>query len=256
MAEADAQIYQLRAVIRGISPMIWRRLLVRADSTVAQLHEVLQITFGWNDEHLNRFEIRGREYAVYREGGGLIGIDARRVRLSDLKLRRLERFVYEYDFGDSWVHDLRLEATRAINPRTLYPTCVAGKCAAPPEDCGGSHAFMAQRGRFAARVRRQSVDELDDFEAELDDEDFDSVDDYDPDRFGVPSRKGILRTIAAMHHQRNQRVMSTSDRNFPPQEFESGDTITIKYLAAPGVRNAPNLEAIPRRHGSRYRKPP
>ena len=61
MAEADcagAQIYQLRAVIRGISPMIWRRLLVRGDSTVAQLHEVLQIAFGWNDEHLNRFEIR------------------------------------------------------------------------------------------------------------------------------------------------------------------------------------------------------
>jgi Plasmid pRiA4b ORF-3-like protein len=80
MAEADrpeAQIYQLRAVIRGISPMIWRRLLVRDDSTVAQLHEVLQIAFGWDDEHLNRFEIRGREYAAYREGGGLIGIDGR-----------------------------------------------------------------------------------------------------------------------------------------------------------------------------------
>jgi hypothetical protein len=64
-------------------------------------------------------------------------------------------------------------------------------------------------------------------------------------RIGVPSRKGILRTIAAMHHQRNHRVMSTSDGNFPPQEFKSGDTITITYLAVPGVRNAPNLEAIP-----------
>jgi hypothetical protein len=40
---------------------------------VAQLHEVLQIAFGWDDEHLNRFEIRGREYAVYRDGGGMIG---------------------------------------------------------------------------------------------------------------------------------------------------------------------------------------
>jgi hypothetical protein len=69
MPEADAQIYQLRALIRGISPMIWRRLLVRYDSTVAELHEVLQIAFGWNDEHLNRFEIRAREYAVYRGRG-------------------------------------------------------------------------------------------------------------------------------------------------------------------------------------------
>jgi hypothetical protein len=50
------------------------------DSTVAQLHEVLQIAFDWDDEHLNRFEIRGREYAVYRDGGGMIGIDARDVR--------------------------------------------------------------------------------------------------------------------------------------------------------------------------------
>jgi hypothetical protein len=98
MAETDrheSQIYQLRAVLCGISPLVWRRLLVRSDSTVAQLHEVLQIAFGWDDEHLNRFEIRGREYAVYRDGGSMIGIDARGMRLDCLKLRRLERFVYE-----------------------------------------------------------------------------------------------------------------------------------------------------------------
>jgi hypothetical protein len=144
----EAQIYQLRAVLRGISPLIWRRLLVRSDSTVARLHEVLQIAFGWDDdEHLNRFEIRGREYAVYRDGGGMIGIDARVVRLCDLKLHRLERFVYEYDFGDSWIHELRLETTLPVNPRTIYPMCMAGKRAAPPEDLRGeAHAFMASRG--------------------------------------------------------------------------------------------------------------
>jgi hypothetical protein len=58
----ESQIYQLRAVLRGISPLVWKRLLVRGDSTVAQLDEVLQIAVGWDDEHLNRFEIRGREY--------------------------------------------------------------------------------------------------------------------------------------------------------------------------------------------------
>jgi hypothetical protein len=119
MAETDrheAKIFQLRVVLRGISPLIWRRLLVRSDSTVAQLHEALQVAFGWDVQHLNRFEIRGREYAVYREGGGMIGIDARRVRLDGLSLRRLERFVYEYDFGDGWIHDLRLEATIENRP--------------------------------------------------------------------------------------------------------------------------------------------
>jgi hypothetical protein len=131
----------------------------------------------------------------------LIGIDARRVRLSDLKLRRLERFVYEYDFGDSWVHDRRLEATLPVNPRTIYPTCVAGKCAAPPEDCGGAYAFMAQRGRFAARVRQQSMEGLDDLEEESDDEDFDSVDDYDPNRFDRRRINRALRTLAAGSYQ-------------------------------------------------------
>jgi hypothetical protein len=96
MADTDRhepQIYQLRAVLRGSSPLIWRRLLVRSDSAVAKLHEVLQVAFAWGDEHLNRFEIRGREYAVYCDGGGMIGIDAKDVRLRDLKLRRLERLV-------------------------------------------------------------------------------------------------------------------------------------------------------------------
>jgi hypothetical protein len=74
MAETDRHeppMYQLRAVLRGSSPLIWRRLLVRSDSTVAKPHEVLQVAFAWGDEHLNRFEIRGREYAVYRHGGGM-----------------------------------------------------------------------------------------------------------------------------------------------------------------------------------------
>src|SRR5450631_391877 len=125
MAENDLhepQVYQLRVVLRGISPLIWRRLLVRSDSTVAQLHQTLQVAFGWDDEHLNRFEIRGREYAVYRDGGGMIGIDARGVRLGDLELRRLERFVYEYDFGDSWIHDRLLAASQARSGcRTALP---------------------------------------------------------------------------------------------------------------------------------------
>jgi hypothetical protein len=75
----------------------------------------------------------------------MIGIDATKVRLCDLKLRRLERFVYEYDFGDSWIHDLRLETTMTANLRNTYPLCVAGKCSAPPEDCGGPGGFMANR---------------------------------------------------------------------------------------------------------------
>jgi hypothetical protein len=159
----EAHVYQLRAVLRGLSPLIWMRLLVRSDSTVAELHQTLQIAFGWDDEHLNRFKIRGREYAVHHDGDGMIGIDASGVRLDGLKLRRLERFLYESDFGDSWIHDLRLEATSPINPRKIYPICVAGKRSAPPEDCGGPSAFMANRQHYARSGRGRSDEDLEDF---------------------------------------------------------------------------------------------
>src|SRR5258705_13373956 len=55
-------VYQLRIVLRGISPLIWRRVLVRSDMTLAHLHAMLQILFTWSDEHLHSFHIHGREY--------------------------------------------------------------------------------------------------------------------------------------------------------------------------------------------------
>lgn len=60
--EDTVPAYQLRVVLRGVSPLVWRRLLVRADSSVADLHAVLQVVFGWDDDHLHRFVIHGVEY--------------------------------------------------------------------------------------------------------------------------------------------------------------------------------------------------
>jgi len=83
---SERVILQLRAVLRGISPRIWRRLLVPSDTSIAQLHEVLQVAFGWDDMYLHRFEIRGREYGLSREGGMFFDTDTRKARIGDLKL--------------------------------------------------------------------------------------------------------------------------------------------------------------------------
>ena len=192
-AKPGNDIYQLRAVLRGISPLVWRRLLVCADSSVADLHEVLQIAFGWEDMHLNRFEIRGREYGVYRDGGQSFSTDARQVRLRNLNLRRLERFVYEYDFGGLWVHDIRVEATLAADLKVTYPACVAGKCAAPPEDCGGPYAFMATRWRYCARGSGETGEDLDEWDEDLDEEGSVTGSSYHPDRF---DRRQVNRALA------------------------------------------------------------
>jgi Plasmid pRiA4b ORF-3-like protein len=69
-AEKTIEVYQLRIWIRKISPQIWRRLLVRSDNTIAQLHEILQIVFGWSDEHLHQFLIRGKPYGRPFQKGG------------------------------------------------------------------------------------------------------------------------------------------------------------------------------------------
>jgi len=65
LAPAPPVVYQLRVVLRGVSPLIWRRLLVRGDSTIADLHATLQTALGWSDEHLHRFVIQGRQYGGY-----------------------------------------------------------------------------------------------------------------------------------------------------------------------------------------------
>jgi Plasmid pRiA4b ORF-3-like protein len=101
-------LYQLRIVLCGISPFIWRRVLVRSETTLAHLHAILQILFAWSDEHLHRFHIK--EY-------GSSGVQTRRVLLSDLQLHRGERFRYVYDFGAHWACDIRLEAIRPLAPR-------------------------------------------------------------------------------------------------------------------------------------------
>jgi Plasmid pRiA4b ORF-3-like protein len=80
----EAVVYQLRVILRGVSPLIWRRLLVRSDSTIADLHATFQLALGWSDEHLNRFVIHGHEYGVWHDGGIGFRDDPRHVRLANL----------------------------------------------------------------------------------------------------------------------------------------------------------------------------
>src|SRR5690349_366985 len=90
-------IYQLRVVLRGVSPLVWRRLLVAGDASLAELHAILQHAFGWSDDHLHRFLIHGTAYGVPRLGGISFRDDARGVLLSRFRLHAGERFRYEYD---------------------------------------------------------------------------------------------------------------------------------------------------------------
>src|SRR6266496_2427681 len=105
--DQTVQVYQLRIWIREISPQIWRRLLVRSDSTIAQLHEILQIAFDWTDEHLHQFLIRGKPYGIWKPGGISFDDNPHQVRLCDFHFRCKETWLYEYDLTDWWQHEIR-----------------------------------------------------------------------------------------------------------------------------------------------------
>ena len=141
-------VYQLRVVLAGISPLVWRRLLVPAETSVAGLHEILQTAFGWSDEHLHRFTIHAVEYGLWRPGSAGFSRDARQVRLDSFGLRRGERFTYEYNFTAGWRHDIRVEEILPRSPRRRYPACTGGARQAPPEHFGSPEEFLALRQRW------------------------------------------------------------------------------------------------------------
>ncbi len=193
----SAHVYQLKVWILEISPMVWRRLLVRSDSTIADLHYIIQIAIGWNDGHLNLFHIHGKDFGVYHDGGINFADNPEQVLLSAFDFRARERFIYEYDFGDAWRHEVRIEKRLPLDPKLTYPVCIDGKHAAPPEDCGGALAYMQVRQKLKCRAvfgnngRDDGFDDGDDWE----DESL-GYQSFDPDKFSRRDVNVRLRQYA------------------------------------------------------------
>jgi Plasmid pRiA4b ORF-3-like protein len=157
-------IYQLKISILDIHPMIWRRIRVSSNSTIADLHYIVQIAMGWTDSHLHRFIINGEEHGVAQIGGISFTSNPHKVQLADFRLGEKHRFFYQYDFGDDWQHEILVEKILTSKSNNLDPVCISGKCACPPEDCGGAERFMAmvqkQKNRSVhAKKRFEEFDE-------------------------------------------------------------------------------------------------
>jgi hypothetical protein len=140
---ADAPIYQLKVTLKHIRPPIWRRVLVRGDISLGKLHRILQIVMGWGDMHLHQFVIGGVAYGQPDPNLGLYFQSERRANLNEVAPVAKHQFIYEYDFGDSWDHQILVEKILPPDPGAHYPVCVAGKRASPPEDCGGVPGYYS-----------------------------------------------------------------------------------------------------------------
>src|SRR4029450_4928288 len=122
----------------------WRRLLVHADTSIADFHPILQLVIGWTNSPLHRFLIHGKEYGSANDGGMGFANDPKQRRLAEFRFRLRERFLYEYDFNDHWQHDIRVEQILTAAANRAYPMYLGGKRAAPPQDCGGVEAYLTQ----------------------------------------------------------------------------------------------------------------
>ena len=133
--EPGEPVYQVRLTLAEVEPPVWRRVLVPAAIRLDRLHQVIQAAMGWTDSHLHAFTTGdGTTY-------GLAGPDSDHRDERDVTLGQLarpgDRVDYWYDFGDDWHHDLVIENETPAAAGMVYPRCVAGAGACPPEDCGG-----------------------------------------------------------------------------------------------------------------------
>ncbi|HEX4920476.1 MAG TPA: plasmid pRiA4b ORF-3 family protein [Candidatus Bathyarchaeia archaeon] len=133
-------IYQFKVTLNESHPPIWRRIQV-PDCTLGELHEILQIVMGWEDCHLHQFIVRGEYYGPLDPEDlhwDMEKEDEEKISISQVaKTGRKVRFIYEYDFGDSWQHEILLEKIMEPEPNESYPRCIEGERASPPEDVGG-----------------------------------------------------------------------------------------------------------------------
>jgi hypothetical protein len=113
------------------------------DCTLDELHEHVQTAMGWTNSHLHHFRVGKTLYGdpvLMADNFGELGYeDSTATRLSDIvpEGKRKFRFAYEYDFGDSWNHEVAVEGRVPAEPGVKYPACVEGERACPPEDVGG-----------------------------------------------------------------------------------------------------------------------
>ena len=143
-------ILQLKVRLLGISPMIWRRVLVPESMSWRELHGVVQLAMGWEGIHLFEFAVRGVRYA----GPDLCGASTD-AALSHLRSRRNAKFRYVYDMFCEWEHEIRVEERLSADAGKRYPRCIGGAGACPPEDCGGPDAYHTLPYTSPRRTRSQ-----------------------------------------------------------------------------------------------------
>ncbi|MBN1995427.1 MAG: DUF1186 domain-containing protein [Anaerolineae bacterium] len=179
---AKNEIYQIKVTLKDSKPPIWRRIQVRADTKLNQLHLILQVIMGWADYHLHQFVVGETYFGEPHPDDWHEVNDERKVTLSQIVPREGFKFIYEYDFGDDWRHELLIEKILPPEPGVEYPLCLKGKRAGPPEDVGGVWGY----DDFLAAIKDPHHDEHQDMLEWVGGE-------FDPEAFDPDEVNAVLR---------------------------------------------------------------
>ncbi|MFA5866361.1 MAG: plasmid pRiA4b ORF-3 family protein [Actinomycetota bacterium] len=136
------RVFQFKVALDDIKPPIWRRIQVPETYTFWELHVAIQDAMGWADYHLHCFFLTDN-VTRQMQNVGMPELDLRPAVIPDQSFPIANWFNitrtrahYEYDFGDGWRHTIVFEGALPREAGVVYPVCLAGKRACPPEDCG------------------------------------------------------------------------------------------------------------------------
>ena len=129
--------YQLKVTLLGTRPSIWRRIALPGAISLGALHRVLLRAMGWDGGHMHLFHVGKTDYGEPHPELDHV-VDQRKTRLCDIAPKTKKKFIWEYDMGDSWMHEIVIEKIdHAGAPIKGAAVCLDGARACPPEDCGG-----------------------------------------------------------------------------------------------------------------------
>lgn len=186
------QIYQLKVTLEHIKPPIWRRLLVDSRMPLNALHDVIQISMGWENAHLHHF-IDPQNTIYEPQDGDDFGfsdpenIDESMILLNAVLTREKDWIRYEYDFGDGWDHKILLEKILPMEKNQFPVRCIKGKRACPPEDCGGPWGYKSILDAIAEPDTEEHAELLEWLEADI----------VDPELFSAEKVNELLQELFA-----------------------------------------------------------
>jgi len=137
---AAQNVFRLRITLEDVTPTVWRRLLVPGGVPLAKLHHMFQAAMGWTNSHLHSFTIGDELYGMHADDYDEDEIDEIGVTIAHA-VGEHRRFSYEYDFGDSWDHEIVVEHLTTSSPGLKHAVCLDGANACPPENCGGAYGY-------------------------------------------------------------------------------------------------------------------